>query len=241
VLYRHEYRKVLYNIVMPEAVTTILIALAAIVGAGWVLICAVGAMSIRSLATGRLNPLPPDQEDGLYQRASELVDPKWAEDEGFARAGCYQLVTSMMSTKVVGWRHAGGSLFMCVYLHDATVPAFDIVTEFNNDVGLTTSSTRDGHLIPPRQGHYLQSFSNKSVTECYALHLQAELDVQANTDAKPLDTARPLADAMIEALQKQVSHTRSLVLWFARFPIWYFGRRHSRHNKTVAQLQGWAS
>ena len=192
-------------------------------------IAAAAYFSVLALSKAKARPARPEAHRAEYAKARQYDD--WAQGEGFEWLGGY-LIEAGNRIFIGAWQHAEQSVYFCVYCHSLGT-AFDLVTYFCDDVTLTTGSSKDGQMLPPHPGAFMQTFPGKSPEELWDRHLLAEafLSSQMSVTAKPED--RPFDQVFTEAAHRQVAYVRSIPLWPLRAIYWYLVRRSRLAGKSI--------
>ncbi len=134
----------------------------------------------------------------------------WATNEGFEWVGGY-LLRGTADIRIAAWRHTQYPAYFCVYVAQNQVH-FDLVTIYDGDIGLTTGSTKDGLLIPPAPGSYIQCFGGLEPEALWNKHLVAEAFMleKLQLDPKPIDM--PFDEVVVYAIHRQMRHVRTISL-----------------------------
>ena len=166
----------------------------------------------------------PDQEN------------EWAQANDFEYLGSYMMKVAGTQTEIWAWRRADRPTFFCRYLVRAGTMskiAYDLVTEFSDEISITTASTKDGNSLPHSPGAYSQSFSRMSFDERWQKHIEAENYLMDYGGARLEANDTPFEQAITTAIRKQSNYIRTLPLWPLRGTYWHFVRRHLLHNKSI--------
>jgi hypothetical protein len=158
----------------------------------------------------------------------------WAQTNGFEFLGCYRM-QAMQPTFIATWKHSQNPTFFCMY-GVANVYAYDIVSIFTPQFGITTGTTKDGQLLPSEPGHYTQTFSDISLDELLRKHQEAEQYVQLQGHIRPEHLYRNFEVIFLEAIRGQMAHVRQIPLYPIRGIYWFLVRRSKRHNRSVQDL-----
>jgi hypothetical protein len=114
----------------------------------------------------------------------------------------------------------------------------DFVTQYSNEIAVTTASSKDAVLLPHRDKAYLQAFTGLSFDALYAKHLAAR-DVVEDIEKIHLSTTQQdLFVSLKQALKSQAELVMRLPFWQYRGVYWYFVRRHLKVNKPISKLAG---
>lgn len=212
----------------------ILAGVAAVAAFFYFAVVAAGTASIKAIRRGTLRRLPDESAQPLAEQAGASVSVDWLDEQGFDFVGAFKLDGAGTAPLLVVWKHVASRIYLVVYILPNGTQFIDIVSVLDEDTGVTTSTTKDGHLMPGRQGTYKQSFSGLSVPQLWQRHLEAEQYVASQHGLKPGDTERPFEEELMTAVHKQIDYVTSLPLWPLRIPWWYFVRRNVRHNRPIA-------
>ncbi len=111
-----------------------------------------------------------------------------------------------------------------------------LVTEFSQQLDLTTGTTPDMQLCPQAPGHYQQSFGGLSRDELRERHLAAAqyITQQGGVDVEPVPWG--FEEAFTRGEMVQAAHVQTLFMWPLRAPYWFYLRRRLCHNKSIERL-----
>lgn len=197
---------------------------------------------VRKLAVSQIDEYVPDKVTVDPKIARTAAASDWAERNGFHFVGFY--FESCMNSLIAAWRHASQPTYFCAYVvsdNNQLRNTYDFVTLFDHDVSLTTGSTKDGHMMPPRPGAYVQTFSHVSLDEQWRRHTDAERFLNSRGHVGFRSRVPAFVESITTAIQRQVAHVRSMPFWPFRAVFWFASRRSRWHNLTIQQQheQGW--
>ena len=206
----------------------------------WCVIAAAGAAPVMTLHKAHLQPLPDARARKILFRVlsdTPHLDGDWLNAQGFAPIGVFKAEGLMGSPKVIAWERRGEATWFCGYLLPDGSCQLDLVSKMEESV-LTTGTTKDGNLFPTKHGKYVQTFDTDSVSDLWEHHQQAT-EFLSTTSGLQVDRKAPeFSECFADSLREEGEHIRSILLWPAWIPWWYFTRRSSRHNRSVEQLYG---
>ena len=204
----------------------------------WAVIGLAGAAPVYTFHRTRLVQLPDAAARKILKRVlarTPNLDADWLADEGFRPKGVYQADGLFGKPKIIAWEKRAEATWLCGYFLPDGQCQLDFVSKI--DAGaLTTGTSKDGHLFPPSLGNFVQTFDVETTHELYEHHLDA-LNFLYSASNRQADVTIPdFADYFAESIKEQGRFIRTILLWPARVPWWYFSRRISRHNRRVEQL-----
>ncbi len=110
---------------------------------------------------------------------------------------------------------------------------YEFVTEFSDDVSLTTTTTRSAFLFPLPFGIFVQSFPSGTPDSLWKAHRQGE-EYITSTLAIPLRECRlPFLETFKQHMVRKLSHVTSLRFWVVRGIYWYSVKRFLLHNRPI--------
>ena len=210
--------------------------------AAYVLITGIMVWQMRLLGGMRIRPLTEEEAASDRRVAKISAARNWASAHEFRFLGYY--AASVGNLMLAAWRAADRPTFFCQYVTpeaDGAKSSFDFVTLFTDDVGLTTGSNADGHLLPPPAVSYMQSFSDLTLDDRWARHLLMEGHLIERGGAQLSQTNDSFEVALIRHTERLVEHVRSLWFWPLRGAWWYFVRRRQWHDVSIStqRERGW--
>lgn len=211
----------------------------------WIILLVVGIaasvpffawLSAIGLSGIRLEPVPPSEVDRQIQ--ASRGDNDWAEANGYEWIGVYRTVARFNPTiTVLAWQSPGAATFLCVYQHanrHANLHAYDLVTEFDQGVSLTTGSSPNSVFHPQRPGSFVQAFPGVGLDELFARHLEAEEYLQDRLGVVPMALDQPFAEHVADEVHQSTRFMRAIPLWPLRVYAWH-ATKSARTNRSVAQ------
>jgi hypothetical protein len=205
----------------------------------WVIIAIAGALPVFSFKNTHLSKVSTDQAGQLLKQIyaqSLVLDSEELHNEGFVPLGVFTAEGIPGQPKIITWEQTGEATWLCGYLLPNGQCQFDLVSLLAAAM-LTTGSTKDGQLFPTPTNGYVQTFDLKTLAE-FLEHHRNGLDFLSNSYGLIPDHSQNFADTFETSIREQGRFIRSLPLWIARIPWWYFTRRSSRHNCSIQQLYG---
>jgi hypothetical protein len=202
----------------------------------WVLIAVAGSGPILAMEHISLEALPDRAAEPLLAKviSSGVVDTQWLSTTGFGPLGAYKIDKLPGVTGLVAWKKEGETTYLCAYLLTTGDTGIDFVTVCDGAM-LTTGKSKDGHLLPSPQGHYLQTFSATTAV-LYRRHQDGLKILGKIKNIVPSTSPSEFENIFATAVHQQSRCVRSHLLWPLRVPWWYFTRRSLRHDKSLAQL-----
>ncbi len=183
----------------------------------------VTAMNNRNL---RLRPASEAHYPDKYRRVGHYH--KWAKQKGFRWCGGYTM-KAVVTLFIACWEHRVQPAYFCIYVHKKTL-VFDIVTQFKNGSCLTTTNTKDGHLLPTRDNDFNQSFKSQDPDTLMDKHIAAEKYLIKKYGLKKVALKHDFEEAVIGGLHRQTDYVRTHFMWPIRAIYWYFVVRHLKHD-----------
>ena len=206
----------------------------------WCVIAWAGSAPVMTLHKVFLNPLPePESREILFSVLTETphLDGDWLNAEGFTPIGVFQAEGLFGTPNVIAWGRRGEATWLCGYLLPDGTCQLDFVLQLGESM-LTTGTAKDGHLFPTEHGKFVQTFDRDRPSDLWQLHQQATQFLSTSFGLQ-IDRGVPdFAECFADSLRAEGEYVRSMFLWSAPIPWWYFTRRHTRHNRTAEQLCG---
>lgn len=175
-----------------------------------------------------------DSETGGYGTAIDEFGA-WAAKNGFVPELKFVFSTMNPDAPLVcaSWWFDLHKTWALIYL-GPSISNIDFVTVYNDNIGVTTCSSKDGIMLPHIPSAYRQSFTDLSPDGLYQRHLDARALVEAY-EAVPLPGEKGDLLAQIEfAMKRQAEFIMSLPLWRYRGVFWFFIRRNLMANKPIS-------
>lgn len=196
-----------------------------------VLIAIVTAAQVFMFSKAKLQPFDVPRYQGDRRIAATHDAHMWAKGNEFEFIGYYTMLNAFIAT----WRRNDRPTFFCQYQVQHKI-VYDLATEFDPQLGLTTGSSADGHFFPNRPGHYMQTFSKLSLDEQWDRHIEAENFLIERGGIELVARDLDFEQIFIEAIHAQMQFVRSIFLWPLRGAYWFGIRRFQWHNRTIADL-----
>ena len=202
----------------------------------WVVIAVAGSGPILAMERVAMESLSDREAEPLLAQviSSGVVDTQWLSTTGFDPLGAYKIDKLPGLAGLVAWKKEEEATYLCAYLLTTGDTGIDFVTVCDGAM-LTTGKSKDGHLLPSPQGHYLQTFSATTAV-LYRRHLDGLKILAEIKNIIPSTSPSELEKVFATAVHQQSRFVRSHLLWPLRVPWWYFTRRSLRHDKSLAQL-----
>ncbi|MCX7545802.1 hypothetical protein [Marinicella gelatinilytica] len=109
----------------------------------------------------------------------------------------------------------------------------DFCTIFENNIDLTTASSKDALSLPKPPDSYIQSFTKISHDDQYTYHKDVVSDIgqahQVSVNAEKQD----LFMLITESIARQRDYIKTLPFWYLRGTYWYFASRNLNVNNRV--------
>lgn len=191
---------------------------------------------VRKLAVSQIDAYVPDDAGSDPKIARTAPAREWAERNQFRFIGYH--VESCMNSLIAAWQHPSQPTYFCAYVvsdGSRLRNSYDFVTLFDHNAVLTTGTTRDGHMMPPRPGAYVQTFSHVSLDEQWRRHADAERFLTSRGHVGYRSRVPSFVESITTAVHGQVAHVRSLPFWPFRAVYWFAARRSSWHNRTIQE------
>ena len=169
---------------------------------------------------------------------SPSVPTQWAKENMFDYIGKFRMEIPMVKMDIYAWRRTDRPTWFCTLIAHAgveTKEAYDLVTEFDSDIGLTTGSTQDSHMLPKPHESYDQSFSPADFDDRWTRHVEMENFLMDDGGAELIARENIFEELIVRSIRKQMRLIRQTPLWFLRTPLWYFFRRRKWHNLDIRQ------
>ena len=179
--------------------------------------------------------LQPVHDPQRAENAAEVSH--WAHQNGFAldsQYDFYSLIGNRDPLQVNLWRSEDGRHFLAHY-HFAPqkLDQYEFVSGFPPDHSLVTSAIRDSLTLPLPPGQLLQVFPGLSIDELHEKHAEALELLEEKLGVKATAPGKPAKELLIETIEKQIEHVRSLPFWYLRGPWWYLVRRSRLANRSL--------
>lgn len=207
--------------------TFIFAAAAGIVALVLILVSVMTYINITTLNETKLHP----SESAVTEAENE-----WAKSNGFEYVGSYRMRAGVANAEIWAWRRTDRPTFLCKYMvraGNASKTSYDLMTEFADEVSITTCNTKDGSSMPLVPGAYMQSFSPIDFDGRWQKHIEAENYLMDYGGARLEMNDTPFEQAFIDAIRRQTDYIRTLPLWPVRGMYWFFIRKHLLHNKSL--------
>lgn len=195
---------------------------------------AITSQSVAKMRRGvQLTPLPPEAWTQQYDRMQVQAD--WALQKGFdTLIGMYVFKLGAAAILSV-WRHRKHPTYFSV-IFTGGKPILHFLTEFSENLDLTTGNVNHFHLLPQPPGHYVQTFRKLSLDDLFERHMAAARYLTTKGGVKVRPVSRSFEETFTSGEAVQGAYVQSLSLWLLRVPYWCFLRKALYHNKTIEDL-----
>jgi hypothetical protein len=180
--------------------------------------------------------------ENTHLNSYELPIPQktaeWAQANEFEYVGSYRTRLGSTQTDIWTWQRSDRPTFFCRYLvkaKDITKVSHDLVTEFADDIGLTTGDTKDGNFLPRPPGSYSHNFPGTSLDEQWYKHIESENYLMDHGKVQLKAEDVEFEQSITKGIKQHVNYIKTLPLWPLRGPYWYFIRRYVWHNKSIEE------
>jgi hypothetical protein len=182
--------------------------------------------------TGLMERVEQINDTGFMLKLDEFDD--WAKRNNFER-DCLFLAHTLSddnALQVGVWWNDRQGIWVFMY-HYKGKHVYDFVSKLNDGSVVSTSSNKDGILLPHPDRQYLQVFPNLSfdgllqqqqITSALFTAKTGKVVLKNNTDA--------IREVEI-ALTEQMAHIKTIPLWRYRGVFWYLYRRNFLVNKPI--------
>ncbi len=131
------------------------------------------------------------------------------------------------------WASPDDATFQCVYhIEKANRSVFDVVTLYEQNAGLTTSSSKDAHTMPPRPMAFIQSFDQAELRTLWQRHLEADRHMR-DAGFAVREAGLAFEDALADAMREHARHIRTLPMWTVQMLHRYFALREKLTGQPV--------
>jgi hypothetical protein len=130
-------------------------------------------------------------------------------------------------------QHESEPMYLCDY-HFGQMVGVDLITHFENDITLTTSTLRSAGTVPRAPKNLLQIIEHRSPAEVLAYHQNAVNFIRQH-GASPVYVPYPtFKDRFMRSIREFFNLSRSL-LWPVKFMYWHFTHRSKIHAKPIQE------
>lgn len=181
---------------------------------------------------------------GLVLERVELAPPTeetWARSHAFRFIGSFEVRMSIIRSKVFSWRHETSPTFFCVYLVGDDNRDFDFVTEFENDVSLTTGSGAGGQMFSRPPTSYLETLPGRSLFDLWAAHEDSIAFLEQLGGAVVRREAPPFVESFVKACRQQMEFVSQIPFYPLRGLYWFLIRKWRFKNVSIRRQseRGW--
>lgn len=182
---------------------------------------------------------PPEKiDDTSDTRLKHFFDETntWAKYHGF-KFTSFRDFLSKASSKIINivfWLNEDKTCILAMYYVEGKIH-YDFVSKFENNRGLTTSSTKDGAMLPTLPEDFAQYFPGLTLNETWEHHLEAEQFIEKKLEYSKVPFNEDIISEVKESIRKQAEFIKSLFLWQLRGPYWFFVRKNIVSNKKITE------
>jgi hypothetical protein len=162
----------------------------------------------------------------------------WAANNGFEFEGCYKVQMGQSVASMAVWRSSDRPTVLCFYIISVGTKqstATDMVTDFADQISLTSNNNKAAQFSPWRPGRYQQTFSPVTLDELWAKHIEAENYLMDTGGSQLVQKEFNLEKEFFDSCRRQNAYIRSIPFWYLKGAYWYFIRKNIWHNKSVRQ------
>ena len=216
-----------------ESTSQLILYAAGALSTFWVIIAASGAFPLLLLWFADYRYISNDKR--YVSRAITVLRKNWLEEVGFDPEG----VIRPLGIPMVLFRQRDGHAAIAVYFISDNIVT-DIVTNFSDDVEVTTSNAADGVTAPLSPGCVMQCLPSYEADELWPEHLEAValLREQLGADEQPMET---IAEAVEYAQRRQIRNVLVHPWLILTIPYRCFVLKRRYRDVTVAEQfeRGW--
>ena len=194
-------------------------------------VCLAGAGSVNKLADPSNLLTKLSDEVDFNKIVIPESDKDWIQSLGWESIGYYQFQENMYFNV---WRSNETHSYMLV-TQAPTCTYYEFVSEFEQDVFLTTSTSKDAGLFPQWEKHYKENLSILGMNDLCKQHLDSSAFVKLLNNVQPVKTTLQFEDYILDSVSGEMKFIQSLFLWQIRMPYWYFIKRSMKWNKTIKE------
>lgn len=179
----------------------------------------------------------------VFKSVGSAYDIQQIESLGFRPCGAYRVDLHFVKAYFAVWQYGDDATYLAFYsIGSPSGPGWtiDIVSQIAMDpnVGLTTSRSRDAHMLVSQHGDHSQSFYTDHLSVLWEYHQQAEAFLAERYGVMPQPVAMDFAEILRWSTRSNARY-RLRRPWLLLCSPWRFWiGRHLRHNKTVQELVG---
>ena len=160
----------------------------------------------------------------------------WTEANGFTPDVLMELEGPIEYAVItVGiWRNDAVKTMLACYVSPDTIN-HEFTSTLSRECSLDTSSTKDGAMLPGLDTCYRQFFHGMELDSLFQKHLEGLQYLKQHRGLESVLRTQPTDILVQQAVNEQIAYVKSLPLWQLRGAYWFFVRRNSLNNKTIAQ------
>ena len=174
-------------------------------------------------------------EDEGFQKAFNNASI-WAQKNGYNPDKLFEFygLSNGQAIKGATWlNQAEGTILALYYAMDKS--HYDLVTIYNDDIGLTTTNSKDAFTLPQAPKAFTQAFPQFSLDDLFHKHLKGRKYLEEKLQLlTPNKLEENTVELMSKAIKRQMSYIRSLPFWGWQGAYWYFIRRNLKSGKEVS-------
>lgn len=198
----------------------------------------VAALQMLAFTFAKIQRANQTTEAAMHGAAVEHVGAKFLETQPFRFVGAYRLNTLMGKPMAVMWQYNDEGTYLAVLVvPGANQITTDIVSilSWERGIGVTTATTKDGHIAPRPAGSWLQSFSGKTTSALWRVHQEAEAAIADHYGVSPEPFTLDPGEVLLQSVKRDATYILSHP-WLLPVIVWRFWiGKHLLHNKTVAE------
>lgn len=211
-----------------------LLPILVVVGVSWMVNRAV-VSSVKSLLKPEklLEPVQEIDNPDFIRVKDEFAD--WVERNGFEYDSVFltNVVNVPKPIQGAAWWSARDATWALLYV-TPNKKNIDFVTLYDDDIVITTASSKDAMMLPQPEKSLIQTFPGLSYKSLYAKHLEARKQVERYESVVLREERRDLMEELKHALKEHARFLMSLPLWQYRGVYWFFIRRNIKVNIPIS-------
>lgn len=114
-----------------------------------------------------------------------------------------------------------------------TKSACEFVTQFSDDVSLTTTRTNSAFMFPRPYGAFIHSFPGAACETLWRHHLEGEGYLMTRCSVSVRECGQPMPEGFRLGLVKMLTYVTRLPLWPARGVYWFLVKRFLLQNVPI--------
>lgn len=137
--------------------------------------------------------------------------------------------------RIMVWKNEYRKTFLAAY-YGGPFKYQEFLTMLSGDGMLTTSGSRDSHVVPTPPGSYVQTFHRADLATLFHRHEAALVYLHEHFGLTPIASWKSTPELIVETVRRQIAYVKTLPLWQMRGLYWNFIRKYRLGNRTIAQL-----